>query len=142
MSLFGSVWCLLMAQIHFFSNKKIKTERPVHSHQNDGIISILISLTIIDLFHLSYYSNLVTISVWKVSVFGAFLVRIFPHSDWIRRYTPCLFVSEPNAEENGRENFKQTLLTKSMVRLMKASYSVFSIKSHILKWRGHQWSSN
>ena len=26
-------------------------------------------------------------TVWKVSVFGVFLVRIFPHSDWIRRDT-------------------------------------------------------
>ena len=24
-------------------------------------------------------------TAWKVSVFGVFLVRIFPHSDWIRR---------------------------------------------------------
>ena len=26
-------------------------------------------------------------TAWKVSVFGVFLVRIFPHSDWIRRDT-------------------------------------------------------
>ena len=25
------------------------------------------------------------VTAWKVSVFGAFLVLIFPHSDWIRR---------------------------------------------------------
>ena len=41
-----------------------------------------------------------------MSVFGAFLVRIFAHSDWIRRYTPCLFVSKPNADENGREKLQ------------------------------------
>ena len=28
----------------------------------------------------------ITYTAWKVSVFGVFLVRIFPHSDWIRRY--------------------------------------------------------
>ena len=27
-------------------------------------------------------------NTWKVSVFGVFLVRIFPHSDWRRRDTP------------------------------------------------------
>ena len=25
---------------------------------------------------------------WKVSVFGVILIRIFPHLDWIRRFTP------------------------------------------------------
>ena len=28
------------------------------------------------------------LTAWKVSVFGVFLVRIFPHSDWIRKNTP------------------------------------------------------
>ena len=32
-----------------------------------------------------------------------FLVRIFPHSDWIRRDTPCLFVFSPNARKYGPE---------------------------------------
>ena len=30
------------------------------------------------------------ITAWKVSVIGVILVRIFPHSDWIRRDTPYL----------------------------------------------------
>ena len=34
-------------------------------------------------------------TVWKVSMFGVILVRIFPHSGWIRRNTPYLSVS-PN----------------------------------------------
>ena len=29
-------------------------------------------------------------TAWKVSVFGVFLVRFFPHSDWIWRDTPYL----------------------------------------------------
>ena len=29
----------------------------------------------------------VCVTAWKVSPFGVFLVRIFPHSDWIRRDT-------------------------------------------------------
>ena len=32
----------------------------------------------------------------KGSVFRVFLVCIFPHSDWIRRYTPYLSVFNPN----------------------------------------------
>ena len=40
-------------------------------------------------------------TVWKVSVFEVFLVRIFPHSDWLRRNTPYLFVFCPNAGKYG-----------------------------------------
>ena len=39
----------------------------------------------------------------KVSVFGVILVRIFPHSDWIRRDTEYLSVFGPNAEKCGPE---------------------------------------
>ena len=31
-------------------------------------------------------------NTWKVSVFGVFLVRIFPHSDWKRRDTPSPYL--------------------------------------------------
>ena len=31
-------------------------------------------------------------TAWKVSIFGAFLDRIFPHLDWIRSDTPYLSV--------------------------------------------------
>ena len=34
------------------------------------------------------------ITAWKVSVFGVFLVRIFPHSDWIRRDVSLLIYFE------------------------------------------------
>ena len=51
-------------------------------------------------------------SVWKVSVFGVFLVRIFPHSDWIRIDNPYLSVFSPNAEKYGPEKLRtRTLFT-------------------------------
>ena len=39
----------------------------------------------------------VTISTWKISVFGVFLVRIIPHSDWIWIDTEYLSVFSLNA---------------------------------------------
>ena len=36
-------------------------------------------------------------TTWKVSIFGVFLVRIFPHLDWIRRDTSYLPALSPNA---------------------------------------------
>ena len=44
--------------------------------------------------------------MWKVSVFGYFLVRIFSHLDWIRRVTPYFSAFSPNAGKYGPENSK------------------------------------
>ena len=43
---------------------------------------------------------------WKVSVFGVFLVRIFPHSGWIWRDTEYLSVFSSNAGKYGPENLR------------------------------------
>ena len=48
------------------------------------------------------YSNFHT--AWIVSVFGIFLVRIFPHSDWIWKDSPYLSIFSPNAGNKGPEN--------------------------------------
>ena len=50
--------------------------------------------------------NILWYTTWKVSVFGAILVCIFPHSDWMRRYTEYLFVFSPNVEKCGPEWFR------------------------------------
>ena len=50
---------------------------------------------------------------WKVSIFGDFLVRIFPHLDWIRRDASYLSVFSPNAGKYGPELLRiQTLFTQ------------------------------
>ena len=45
----------------------------------------------------------------EVSIFGVFLVRIFPHSSWIRRDTEYLFVFSPNTGKYRRENSEYTV---------------------------------
>ena len=58
-------------------------------------------------------SSCVINTAWKVSVFGIILVRIFPHSDWIRRDTPYLFVFRPNAGKYGPvKHLIRTLFTQ------------------------------
>ena len=38
-----------------------------------------------------------SVTPWKVSEYGVFfLVRIFPYSDWIRRFTPCSVDNDRN----------------------------------------------
>ena len=52
-------------------------------------------------------------TAWKWSVFGAFLLRIFRHSDGIRRDMKYLSVFSPNAEKYGPEKLRiRTLFTQ------------------------------
>ena len=56
---------------------------------------------------------LIITPAWKVSVFGVFLVRIFPHLDWIRKDTPYLSIFSPNARKCGPEKLRiRTLCTQ------------------------------
>ena len=57
---------------------------------------------------------LVIQAVWKVSVFGVFLVRILPHSGWIRRDIPYIFVFSPTAGKYEPENFRKRTLSRSV----------------------------
>ena len=42
-----------------------------------------------------YHYFLRSIAAWKVSIYGVFVVGIFPHSDWIRRDKESLSVFNP-----------------------------------------------
>ena len=54
---------------------------------------------------------------WKLVVFGVFLVRIFPHWDWIRRDNPFLPVFSPNAGKYRPEKLQiPPLFTQSYFR--------------------------
>ena len=61
-----------------------------------------------------YFMYLIPLNTaWKVSVFGVFLVRIFPNSDWIQEDTLHLSVLSPNARKYGPEKLRiQALFTK------------------------------
>ena len=58
-------------------------------------------------FHMNsllfWWIMLVPLTAWKESIFGVILVRIFPHSDWIRRDIPYLSVFSPNVGKYGPE---------------------------------------
>ena len=45
-------------------------------------------------------------TAWKLCVFEASLVRVFPHLDWIRRGSECLSVLSPNAGKYGLEKLQ------------------------------------
>ena len=56
------------------------------------------------------YSMNNKLTAWKVSALGVFVVRIFPHADWIRRDIPHLPVFGLNAGKYGPEELQiQTL---------------------------------
>ena len=51
-----------------------------------------------NLCQLRYFSQylLDPVTTWKMSVFGVFLVRIFPHTDWMQMDTPHLSLFNPD----------------------------------------------
>ena len=52
-------------------------------------------------------------TVWKVSVFGVFLVRIFPYLDWIQKDTEHLSVFSKNVGKYGPKKLRlRTLFTQ------------------------------
>ena len=51
-------------------------------------------------------STVILITALKVSVFWVFLNHIFLHSNWVRRDTPYLFISSPNAGKYGSEKLR------------------------------------
>ena len=62
----------------------------------------------------SKYLRLITHTASKVSVFGVFLVRIFPHLDWIQRNTPFLSITSLNAGKYGPENSEYGHFSRSV----------------------------
>ena len=71
----------------FISKQNIIRTEVVHFPNRSiyAIVSIAKKIIVILSFKNSIFSNNIFNVTWKVSVFGVFLVRIFPHSDWIRR---------------------------------------------------------
>ena len=55
------------------------------------------------------------ITALKLSVFGVFLVRIFPHLNCIRRFTPQISVFCPNAGKRGNTNQQIQTLFKQCI---------------------------
>ena len=73
----------------------------------------------------------------KVSIFRVFLVRIFPHSSWIRRDTEYLFVFSPNTGKYRREKFWIHGILYNTYNTSISFASVFpfiSVLSTILQW--------
>ena len=69
-------------------------------------------------------------TAWKVSVFGVFLVHIFPHLDWIARDAEYLFVFSLNAGKNGPEKLGIWKLFTQCRKLSLAQYSMSFTKAH------------
>ena len=51
-------------------------------------------------------ATVITSTASKMCVFGVFLVRIFPHLDWIQGDTAYLFVFSPNSRKYGLEKLQ------------------------------------
>ena len=96
----------------------------VNIHKNDSVAVPLrpccgmYSLVVPNIQRFSFEIFLLSPSVsrrcteYKVSIFGVILVRISPHTDWIRRDTEYLSVFSPNAGKYGPEQLRIGTLFK------------------------------
>ena len=64
---------------------------------------------------------------WKVSVFGDFLVGIFPHSDWILRDTEYISVFGPNMENTDQKNSEYGHFSGSEIWIEKEDISMLDL---------------
>ena len=76
-----------------------------------------------------WHAFLLLTTAWKVSVFGVFLVGIFPHSDWIQRDISYLSVFSLNAEKYGIEKLRiETLYIEDKVYFSDQAFDFTLIK--------------
>ena len=76
--------------------------------------------------------KIIHFTTWKVSVFRVFLIRIFPHSDWIWRGTENLFLFSANAGKYEPEKLQiWTLFKQCLVVYASANWTFVSQKSRL-----------
>ena len=93
---------------------------------------------------LGFYYN-----AWKVFVFWVFLVRILPHSDWIRKDTLDLSLFSPKAGKYGPEKLrKKPVWLNGLVFIYKlngcefeSSCSHLNFRFHVCFEKGFPWHS-
>ena len=96
--------------LNCFDGKKASSKRdrhhiPVQRSTTISALSVIISL---------YLKTSVTFTAWKMALFGVFLVRILPHSDWMQRYRVSLLIQSEclNAGKYGPEKRRIWTLTQ------------------------------
>ena len=88
-----------MEKVHKLRKMKISNSSGIlRTPNHDGSFLLLFGKRKLQSFEIS-----LELTAWKLFVFGVILVRIFPHSNWIRRDTPYLSVFSSNAEKCGPE---------------------------------------
>ena len=90
--------------------RNINTAKTVIFHRNTDFSRILVFKRTEKYFFFLKKKKFISNTAWKVSVFGIFLVRIFPHLDWIRRDAVYLPVFSPNAGKYGPEELQIRIL--------------------------------
>ena len=104
---------------HYFSWKFIITLRFLKRN-----VVVFFEASVLKEVRILWVISTVT-TAWKVSVFWVFLVRIFPHLDWIQRDTPYLSLFSPNAGKSNSEyghfscSEQYDANTKVLVKLIK-----------------------
>ena len=105
-----------------------------------------------------YMGNIRRYYAWRVSIFGVFLVLIFPHLDLIRRDTPCNtdqenseyghFLRNKNYFSRSENNYYFNILFCRPSTLLDAKHrsfslciscGTFSVLPAVCLWYSHDW---
>ena len=117
--------CQRLQAIHFFANfffidvffpKMVNGYQPVNTFTNITIIDARQGLKyafVAYQFHIGF--TVLTITGWKVFAFGIFLVRLFLHTNWMRRFTLQLSVFSPSIGKYGPEKFRTRTLFAQLI---------------------------
>ena len=71
----------------------------------------------------AYIHGIKTRAAWKVSVFRVFLVRIFQHLDWVRRFTSYPY-SVQVRENIDQKNFEYTLGSDTEIKTTEVRINI------------------
>ena len=85
--------------------------------------------------------------VWKVSKYGVLLLRIFPYSEWIRRFTEQISVFSPIRGNMDQKKLRILTLFRQRLKHIKLTFHVPCINDQwsvqkLTDFRNSQWISN
>ena len=115
-------------KIYLINFRKLGLEKEVHDVIKPKKHNSQYKYYLSGAFKLAWITFLKNYTAWKVSVFGVFLGRIFPHSDWVRRDTLYIHPYSVRIQKNtDHKNSQYGHFSRSVKDKTK--------KNFIQKWR-------
>ena len=109
-----------LANFLYFYGKSLNTLLPVHYFQKKFV-------------SIKFFIHSKSCTAWKVSVFGLFLIRVFPHSDWIWKDTESKCLKIRTRKTPNMDTFHAILNAKFVNHQRRIQNSVEHIRRSFLR---------